>query len=105
MKVVKAYSIDVETAQKIEDFHTDAYGEIGSRSHTVNEAIKWYLGDERVSIAELHEKIKNFEGVIRRRDQELAEARDKLYTTPLGEDVYNLSGNRPWWKKLLGIRS
>ena len=105
MKVVKAYSIDVETAQKREDYHTDAYGEIGSRSHTVNEAIKWYLGNERVSIAKLHEKIKNFEGGIRRRDQELAEARDKLYTTPLGEDVYNLSGNRPWWKKLLGIRS
>ena len=105
MKVVKAYSIDVETAQKIEDYHTDAYVEIGSRSQRVNEAIKWFVGNERVSIAELHEKIENFERGIRRRDEELDEARRKLYTTRSLRDVYNLSGNRPWWKKLLGIRS
>lgn len=109
MKVIKAYSIDVKTAQRIEDYHNDAYGEIGSRSATVDAAIRWYLGDERVSIALLHEKIANLEEGIRRRDQEIEDLRKKMYTTSSSEvtrrSVYNSPRERKWWKILLGIRS
>jgi hypothetical protein len=46
MKVVKSYSLEVETAQLLESYHVDSYGEIGNRSKTVNDAIVWYLNNE-----------------------------------------------------------
>jgi hypothetical protein len=45
MKVVKAYSIDMETFKLLERYPR------GKKSEVVNEAIKWYLGNEHVGEA------------------------------------------------------
>lgn len=45
MKVVKSYSLELETAQRLE-----AYPH-GTKSEVVNEAIRWYLGNEDISEA------------------------------------------------------
>ena len=40
MKVVKAYSLDIRTVQLLERYPH------GRKSEVVNEAIRWYVGDE-----------------------------------------------------------
>lgn len=57
MKVIKSYSLDLDTVQMLEAQHTDAYGEIGSRSKTVNDAIRWYLNGNLAEQIASHEAL------------------------------------------------
>lgn len=42
MKIVKAYSLDLQTAQLLERYPS------GKKSEIVNEAIKWYCGNTKI---------------------------------------------------------
>lgn len=87
MKVIKSYSLDVEVAQRLDDLHIDAFGPIGSRSRTVNDALIWYLGDEKVSIAQLHQAIEALQRELRQKDP----------------SSVGLEGQKSWWRKILGL--
>jgi hypothetical protein len=45
MKIVKSYSIDLQTAQLLERYPS------GKKSEVVNEAIAWYVGNRHISEA------------------------------------------------------
>jgi len=45
MKVVKSYSLDLSNARKLEDRYP-----VGKRSEVVNEALKWYLGGDKLTL-------------------------------------------------------
>ncbi len=45
MKVVKAYSLDIQTVKLLERYPQ------GKKSEVVNEAIKWYCGNEHIGEA------------------------------------------------------
>ena len=97
MKVIKSYSLDLDTVQILESYHNDAYGEIGSRSKTVNDAIRWYLSGDLAEQINSHQKLMaNF--------RELAIEHDRLKTqmgvTPHPRGTKN---SRRWWRSLLGI--
>tara|TARA_R100000329_G_C7430312_1_gene151272 strand:+ start:143 stop:406 length:264 start_codon:yes stop_codon:yes gene_type:complete len=84
-KVNKAYSLDLETIQLIENY---THGGINSRSALVNNAIKWYIRgdiDELVQELEFNKKIL--------KDMKIArETRDEV-----------LPKTRSWWRRLLGL--
>lgn len=101
MKVVKAYSIDIETAKLLERYHKDAYGQIGSRSKTVCDAIRWYIGGEEDSIASLRARCDKYWEGIQWREAKIEELEERLRTGL----VYNTDQDqRPWWKIILGIK-
>ena len=80
-KVNKAYSLDIETIQLIEEYTN---GGQNSRSRLVNNAIRWYLSGDGQTIAELQEEILFLKKIIA----------DKK---PTGSERTNLS----WWRRLL----
>ena len=80
MKVVKSYSLDLDVVQMLENHHKDAYGDIGSKSKTVNEAIRWYMGGTH----ELVDELELMKKIIAARK-------------PTESERTNLS----WWRRLL----
>ena len=86
MKVVKAYSLDIETVALLESHHKDAYGEIGSRSATVDSAIRWYLTG---NVAELVENNKNLVKAVQRANK--SRLKDQQGGPP----------RISWWRRLL----
>ena len=70
MKVVKSYSLDLDVVQMLESHHKDGYGDIGSKSKTVNDAIRWYMGgtQELVDELELMKKIIADRGQLKERE-------------------------------------
>jgi hypothetical protein len=85
MKVVKSYSLDLDVVQMLEKQHTDAYGDIGSKSQTVNDAIRWYLSGD---VADLVRSQRSLMAKVR----ELAMRNDS-----------EILARKPWWKRLLGL--
>ena len=81
MKVNKAYSLDIETIQLIEEYTNNGQN---SRSRLVNNAIRWYLSGDGKSIAELQEEILFLQKIIADRK-------------PTELEHSNLS----WWRRLL----
>lgn len=86
-KVNKAYSLDIETIQLIEE-HTN-HGQ-NSRSRLVNNAIRWYLSGDGQTIADLQDEIVILKKIIA--DRNPATASKNRKKTP-GE----------WWRRLLGL--
>ena len=82
-KVNKAYSLDIETIQLIEEYTN---GGQNSRSRLVNNAIRWYLSGDGQTIAELQEEILFLKKIVA----------DRKFTE---EERTNLS----WWRRLLGL--
>ena len=82
-KVNKAYSLDIETIQLIEEYTN---GGQNSSSRLVNNAIRWYLSGDGQTIAELQEEILFLKKIVA----------DRKFTE--GERT-NLS----WWRRLLGL--
>jgi len=83
-KVNKAYSLDLETIQLIEEYTN---GGQNSRSRLVNNAIRWYLSGDGQTIAELQDEIVILKKIIADRK-------------PTGVEHSNLS----WWRRLLLLR-
>jgi len=86
MKVIKAYSLDVETVELLERHCIDTWDKKASRSRLVNEAINWYLTGDVV---------------------ELKADRDNLHAQwlKLVNEKHNSKvlepTSRPWWRRLL----
>jgi len=86
MKIVKAYSFDVQHIQTLEDRYPH-----GKRSEVVNEAVKWYISGDKLSY-----------------DRILA-ARDALQARvlELSKENESLKARKPspqrtsWWRRLL----
>lgn len=83
MKVNKAYSLDLETIQLIEEY---THHGTNSRSALVNDAIKWYIRGDVIELVEANKQLQS----------RFAEAMRKI--NPTGN-----SHQRRWWKRLLGI--
>ena len=83
-KVNKAYSLDIETIQLIEEYTN---GGQNSRSRLVNNAIRWYLSGDGKREADLQEEILFLQKVIA--------DRNKVPVAKRGRGV--------WWKQLLGL--
>ena len=80
-KVNKAYSLDIETIQLIEEYTNHGQN---SRSRLVNNAIRWYLSGDGQTIADLQDEIVILKKIIS----------DKR---PMESEQTNLS----WWRRLL----
>ena len=94
MKVIKSYSLDLDVVQMIENQHRDGYGELGSRSKTVNYAIRWYLNGNLAEQIESHEQLMaNFRDVCIENDR--LRVRMGLNTPP--------KSTKSWWRTLLKI--
>jgi len=94
LKVIKSYSLDLDVVQMIENQHRDGYGELGSRSKTVNDAIRWYLNGNLAEQIESHEQLMaNFRDVCIENDR--LRVRMGLNTPP--------KSTKSWWRTLLKI--
>ena len=84
MKVIKSYSLDLQTAQLLEMYPS------GKKSEIVNEALKWYLGNEhigekidlmQITIDALREEVRTLrrkrESVLRRTLRRMREYRQE----------------------------
>ena len=80
-KVNKAYSLDIETIQLIEE---TTNGGQNSRSRLVNNAIRWYLSGDGQTIADLQDEIVILKQIIADRRPTESEG-----TSP------------SWWRRLL----
>ena len=80
-KVNKAYSLDIETIQLIEE---TTNGGQNSRSRLVNNAIRWYLSGDGQTIADLQDEIVILKQIISDRRPTESER-----TSP------------SWWRRLL----
>ena len=80
-KVNKAYSLDIETIQLIEEYTN---GGQNSRSRLVNNAIRWYLSGDGQTIAELQEEILFLKKIIAAR-----------------KPMESESPSPSWWRRLL----
>lgn len=83
MKVNKAYSLDVETIQLIEEYTHEG---TNSRSALVNDAIKWYIRGDVIELVEANKQLQ----------ERFGEAMRKLNPT---KPRHQLS----WWRRLLKI--
>jgi hypothetical protein len=94
MKVIKSYSLDLDVVQMIEAHHSDAYGDIGSRSKTVNDAVRWYLNGNLAEQIASHESLMaNFRDVCIENDR----LKRQIGVTPPPK------GTKNWWRTLLRI--
>lgn len=84
-KVNKAYSLDLETIQLIEEYTN---GGQNSRSRLVNNAVKWYLSGDGKREADLQEEILFLQKVIADRAK-----------VPVAK-----RGTIVWWKRLLALK-
>ena len=80
-KVNKAYSLDIETIQLIEEYTN---GGQNSRSRLVNNAIRWYLSGDGQTIADLQDEIVILKQIIA--DRRLTDLE---------------SPSPSWWRRLL----
>jgi len=85
-KVIKAYSLDMDTVELLERHCIDTWNQKASRSKLVNEAINWYLsGDVAELKADRDDLQKRLSDLINEKhNSKVLEPRD-----------------RPWWRRLL----
>jgi metal-responsive CopG/Arc/MetJ family transcriptional regulator len=83
-KVIKSFSLDIETVQLLESYCVDDWDGKPSRSKLVNDAIRWYITGDVAELVENNEKLqKRFASVMIARDS----------PTP----------KRSWWRQILGF--
>ena len=86
-KVIKAFSIDIKTAQILESYckESDNWQKNISRSKVVNDAIVWFLSGDVAELVHSNEQLmKKFGDVMRSRDDP--------------------ETKRAWWRQILGLR-
>ena len=84
-KVIKAYSLDLETVRILEDYcrQSDNWDKTISRSKVVNDAIRWFLSGDTAELVHNNEKLMQ---AVKRANKEI------MSPTPI---------SRPWWRRLL----
>ena len=87
-KVIKAYSLDLETVRILEDYcrQSDNWDKTISRSKVVNDSIVWFLQGD---VADLK---KERDEIHARWVDLVNEKHDSKVSRPT---------NRPWWRRLL----
>ena len=85
-KVIKSYSLEIDTVQLIERHCIDTWDKKASRSRLVNESIKWYLTGD---VAEL-----------KRERDDLHERWLELVNEKHHSKVSETQ-NQSWWRRLL----
>ena len=86
-KVIKAFSIDIKTAQILESYckESDNWQKNISRSKVVNDAIVWFLSGDVAELVHSNEQLlDNFQRVLKDRDAP-------------GEPA------KSWWRQILGF--
>ena len=86
-KVIKAFSIDIKTAQILESYckESDNWQKNISRSKVVNDAIVWFLSGDVAELVHSNEQLmKKFGDAMRSRDDP--------------------ETKRAWWRQILGLR-
>ena len=85
-KVIKSFSLDMETVGILEDYcsASDNWDQKISRSRIVDNAIKWYLAGDTAELVESQQ-------ALMAKVRELAKSRDFPKV------------NIPWWRRLLGF--
>ena len=82
MKVIKSYSLDLQTVQMIEN---NTNGGINSRSKLVNDAVKWYVSGNVKELVDNNEALME---AVKRANQAIDAPKPK---------------SKPWWKLILGL--
>ena len=82
MKVIKSYSLDLQTVQMIE---RNTNGGVNSRSKLVDDAVKWYVSGN------IKELVDNNEALM-----EAVKRANQAINTPK-------PSSKPWWKLILGL--
>ncbi len=84
-KVIKAYSLDLETVRILEEYcaASDNWKTTISRSKVVNDAIRWFITGDTAELVHNNERLME---AVKRANVELMEPRPKY---------------RPWWRRLL----
>ena len=85
-KVIKAYSLDMETVELLERHCIDTWDQKASRSKLVNEAINWYLSGD---VAELKADRDDLQ-------KRLSNLINEKHNSKVLEPT-----SRPWWRRLL----
>ncbi len=86
MKIVKAYSFDVQHIQTLEDRYPH-----GKRSEVVNEAVKWYISGDKLS----YDKLVGIRDAMQARILELSEENERLKARKPSPQ------RTSWWRRLL----
>ena len=82
MKVIKSYSLDLQTVQMIEN---NTNGGVNSRSKLVDDAVKWYISGN------VKELVDNNEALM-----EAVKRANQVIDAPKPDP-------KPWWKQILGF--
>ncbi len=84
-KVIKAYSLDLETVRILEEYchASDNWDKTISRSKVVNNAIVWFLRGDTAELVHNNEKLM---AAVKRANKEI------MSPAPI---------SRPWWRRLL----
>ena len=92
-KVGKAYTLDVEVVQMLERYcaASETWDKRRSRSKVVNDAIRWFLTGDTAEQIHSHEEL-------------LTRYRDVCIELASYKQSNNQDHNRPWWKRLLGLK-
>lgn len=87
-KVIKAYSLDLETVNILENYcsASDNWDRRISRSKVVNDSIRWFITGD---VAEL---VHGNEMLQKKFSEAMIEKHDSMDSKPT---------NRPWWRRLL----
>ena len=82
MKVIKSYSLDLQTVQMIEN---NTNGGVNSRSKLVDDAIKWYISGNVKELVDNNEALME---AVKRANQAIDAPKQN---------------SKPWWKLILGL--
>jgi len=93
-KVIQSFSLDQDIVKLLDAHHTDAYGKMGSKSATVNSAIRHYLSGS--DAAQMEEQIANLQAAIGKYRIRIREMESEV-RVPVEPNQRN------WWRRLLGI--
>jgi hypothetical protein len=94
-KVIRSYSLDLETVMMIENYCSQEEMSFGgstmvSRSKLVNDAIKWFMQGDVAELVHGNEQLqKRFSEVMREKREEATEFTESK------------PSSLPWWRRLL----
>jgi len=87
-KVIKSFSLEIETVQKLEEYcsASDNWDKTISRSKVVNDSIRWFLTGDVAELVHNNEQLQ----------ERFAAAMKKQHNQ-------NPRAQRSWWRRLLGV--
>jgi len=92
-KVIKSFSLDMETVRILEAYCNQEDTDFGgtkmiSRSKIVNDAIRWFLAGDVAELVHNNEKLQERYGAAMRL---------------IGDSIPHLPKKKSWWRQILGV--